>query len=260
MPVETVSPRSDLVPPSDFHFDPELMGSYEDQVRDAIEAAEYQASPLPSLEHLPCADVVPVFNPTHAPEGEVYGRGRLAHDLGNTWRVRADWPESTKLVTMWRVVDRSKVEDGTGLISSRIQHTNSLGDVESFRSDGHMLSWDKLRMADSDKATPYISFSTDPHDLAATVILKHGYGVKQGQDAVIVEVQVDPDRIVTEDKKKSDEVLLIGGVAPKEYITAYEIADFVNELIPAGEVVEVWRHAPMDRDRALGHWALTPRS
>lgn len=253
----TYDKHTELVPPPGFKFDPESMTDYDQQVRSAISMAAYDAEPLPSFEGVPTVDITPTFNPTQATESEVYARDRVPRDL--EWKTWADQFGETEPPVLWRVVDRAKLQDGTALVSSRILLDNGLGDVEGFNPNLHLLSYDTKRMSDPALATPYISFSTDPQDLAKIVILKYGFGVKWGQDAVVVKVQADPHRVVTENRKKSTEVLLVGGVAPTEYVAAYEINDFLGKFVDDDETVGV-KGREMTRDQALGHWAVTARS
>jgi len=259
MSVETAAPLPDVVPPPGFQFNPEDMSDYDDQVRRAIAEAKHQATPLPSFENVPTVNIEPTFNPTHSPESEIYARDRVPDSFrGLNWKTRAEWSGDKEPVVLWRVVDRAKLKDGTGLVSSRVLLSNSLGDVEGFASEKHMVSHHDKRMSDPELATPFVSFSSDPTDLAKTVILRHGFGIKDGRDSVVVRVHADPHRVITEKNDKSSEVLLTGGVSPDEYVAAYSVADFVAQFMTEDETVQV-DEQQMTRDRALGHWALGER-
>jgi len=168
---------------------------------------------------------------------------------------RSKWVDDSQSVEMWRIVERSKLEDGTGLVSSSILHGNSLGDVEASDPVKHLLSHHERRMSDESASTPFVSFSTDPEYLARNLILKHGFGVSGGRDSVVVCVQVKPGRVITGPENKEPEVLLLGGVAPSEYVAAYGVEDFISHLVPEGEVTTVHGDT-IRRDEALGHWAL----
>ncbi len=256
---ETTFPPDNLVPPAGFIFNPDLLMDYDDQVRRAVLEAAYQSAPLPSFQEVPVLDIKPAFNPTHAPVEEIYARNRVPtqlRELGT--KVRSEWEDTNAPVIMWRIVERAKLEDGTGLVSSSILQKNSLGNVEEFSPIKHLLSHDQGRMSNPDAATPFISFSTDPQNLATDVILKHGFGIKDGRDSVVVQVQVDPGRVLTGPGKKDPEVLLLGGVAPDEYVAAYSVEDFINNVVPEGEVTVI-RGDVVSRDQALGYWALRDR-
>jgi hypothetical protein len=245
----------EAVPPG-FAFNPESMDTYDEQLATAQKQAEYQAAPPPSFEGVPMADIVPTFNPTGAPTGEVYAHGRAPESMRKLGiRPRSEWPDVPDKVVMWRIVEREKLVDGSGLVSSRVLRSDSLGDVEGFDSKQHYASTHHERVADPDAATPFVSFSTDPEYLARELILARGFGVKGGRESVVVRVSVDPDRMLTGNKNKSEEVLLIGGVAPDEYDGAYSMADFVSAVIPEGEMVGVSGNKVLPA-QALGHWAL----
>jgi hypothetical protein len=246
---------ANLTPPAGFKFNEDILSDYEEQVQDALAEAAYQAAPLPSFEGVPTLDITPTLNPTGAPDSEIFARNRMPQSLRPARALRSEWTNDDQQVEMWRVVERAKLEDGTGLVSSRILHDNRLGDVEGFDSDKHLLSNHERRMGSQDTSTPFISFSTDPVNLAERAILRNGFGARGQRDSVVVRVKVDPDRVITGPKKKDPEVLLLGGVAPTEYVAAYSLFDFIAQLVPEGEVTTVHGDT-MGRDQVLGHWAL----
>ena len=256
-----------LVPPPGFKFNPDLLLDFDEQVQAAIEEAAYQAEPIPSFEGVPTLDITPTFNPTGAANDEIYARNRaprpkamapipgIPESTQPGVAIRSDLTDDPSPVEMWRIVERAKLLDGTGLVASRILHDNTLGDVEGFDDTRHLLSNHARRVADAEAATPFVSFSTDPKNLAERVILRHGFGIKGGRDSVVVRVRVDPDRVITSSANKDAEVLLLGGVAPQEYVAAYDVADFVAELVPGVEITTVTGDK-VHRDKALGYWAL----
>lgn len=251
---ETSTPIQ-ITPPTDFEFNTELLVDYDEQVEIAIAEAAHQAKAIPSFEAVPTVDITPSFNPTGASDDEVYARNRIPRGMHRGWALRSTWTDDPEPVVMWRIVERSKLEDGTGLTSSRILQSNSVGDVEKFRSAKHLASMHDTRMSGEDKATPFVSFSTDPERLAKQYILRHGFGIKGGLDSVVVRVHVDPNRVITGRKNKCEEVLLLGGVAPDEFDAAYSVADFIAQLVPDREVTTVSGDI-VHRDRAIGYWAL----
>jgi hypothetical protein len=256
MITETAPHQANLTPPPGFQFDPDLLDDYEEQVQNAIAHAKYQEAPLPTFEGVPTVDVQPKFNPTGAPESEIYARGRVSEGLRHIGsKPRSEWVNSTEPVKMWRIVERSKLEDGTGLVASRVLQQNSLGDVEGFDPVKHLASHDAGRMNDPEAATPFVSFATDPQYLASNMIVRTGFGIRDGRDSVVVQVEVDPSRVITGSDAKEPEVLLLGGVAPDEYTAAYSVADFIQNAMPNQEVRTIHGDT-VTRDQAIGHWAL----
>lgn len=243
-----------LTPPPGFQYNPDILADYDEQVRSAIAEEAYQAEPIPSFEGVPTIDITPTFNPTGAQDSEIYARCRTAESLMPD-TVSINELTDTRSIEMWRIVERSKLKDGTGLVSSRILHDNTLGNVEDLNVVKHLTSSHERRMNDKDTSTPFVSFSTDPRDLAKNVILRHGFGVKGGRDSVVVRVQVDPDRVITGTKDKEPEVLLLGGIAPSEYLAAYSVSDFISQLVPEEEITTVEGNV-VGRDKILGHWAV----
>lgn len=228
---------NELEPPPGFRYNPDLLEDYEDQVKGAIESYNYQEAPIPSLEGVSELAVEPIFNPTNAPEDEIYAKGKVPASMRKIGlATHEELTGSNEPVEMWRIVERKALQDGTGLSASSILTNGSLGNVEEFDSTKHLASNHAKRVADSEKATPFVSFSTDPEHLAKTMILRHGFGVADGRDSVIVRVKVDPNRVITGGQKKQQEVWLLGGVAPDEYIAAYDINDFVNTMAPESVV------------------------
>lgn len=240
--------------PANFVFDPDLIMSYDEQVEATIRRNHYQASPLPSFEGVHTANIMPKFNPSGVPDEEIYVRGVSLKKPGPFSSLHSELTGDTDKVEMWRVVERERVIDGTGLISSSILLDGSVGDLEEFDTVKHLTSNHTKRTTKPGAATPFISFSTDPVFLAHTVILRHGFGIKDGSDSVIVRVKVDPDRVVTHGRKKEEEVLLIGGVSPSEYIAAYEVSDFVTNVLPEDISVSMHDGEKLARDDALRFW------
>jgi hypothetical protein len=244
------------VPPPGFKFNPDIFEGYEEQVQTAVAEAAYQDAPLPTFENVPTLDITPAFNPTEAPAEEIFARNRAPRSLRPAMAPASEWRSDDRPVRMWRIVERAKLEDGTGLVSSSILQRNSVGDVETFNPVLHLASNHEGRMAGEGSSTPFVSFSTDPAKLARDVILKHGFGIKDGRDSVVVEVGVDSARVISGSFKKAPEVLLLGGVAQEEYVAAYDVADFVGHIVPEDEAIVI-RGNTMQRDKALGHWTLS---
>lgn len=242
-----------LVPPPGFTFDEDLLLDYDEQVASAIKAHEYQTAPIPSFENIPTVDIEPAFNPTGAPVEDIYGHARVPKAMQSWAGVHSEITGDPSSVEMWRVIDRSRLVDGTGLVSSRVLLDGSVGDVESFEPSKHFSSNHDDRLENAGESTPFVSFSTDPEGLAKAV-LRHGFGIKEGRDSVVVRVKVDPSRIITGGKNKTPEVLLIGGVAPEEYEEAYEVSDFVANLVDQDAQIGIVSGEQMARDQVLQHW------
>jgi hypothetical protein len=225
-PKRVASPQSEEFVPN-----PDLLLSDEEQLERHLARMAYQEKPIPSFEDVPKLTITPVFNPTSAPDGEVYARGRVPVSAQRrNLALRSEWqPDDPTPVTAWRIVERSMVEDGTGLVSSSVLHGNSVGDVEGFNFRKHQASSHQRRMESEDVATPLISFSTDPEQLV-DIIKRLKFGVGEGRDSVVVQVRVDPDRLITGKEPKCVEVFLLGGVAPEEYVAAYSMDAFVGKF------------------------------
>lgn len=226
----SVSKADDYVP-AGFKYSPDVLKDYDEQLCIAIENEKYQQTQVPSMDAVPPLDIVPKFNPVNAPEEAIYGRDRIPKLLRD-WGLatHAELTGSEDPVEMWRIVDKATLEDGSGLVAGSIMRDTSLGDVESFDPVDHLISNHERRI--NGKSTPFVSFSTDPEYLAGRYILHHGFGVRGDRDAVVVRVIVDPDRVITFGQNKEEETLLIGGVAPSEFIAAYAIPDFVASMSP----------------------------
>lgn len=244
-----------LTPPPGFKYNPDSMSDYSEQVQAAINFWDHQNAPLPNIEDARELPIAPSFNPTNAPDTDIYARDRMPRVTQSGKKIRSQWPDGNEPVTMWRIVERKKLEDGTGITASRILTTGSLGDVEGFDDKLHYASNHHQRLEEADAGTPFVSFSTDPQDLAENLILQKGFGLKDGRDSVVIQVHVDPGRVLTGPNKKEPEVLLLGGVAPNEYVAAYDVADFVTHVVPEGELTTMHGDT-MHRDKVLGHWAL----
>jgi len=239
--------------PPGFTYNPDIMSDYEEQRRYAWGEHAHQTSPVPSFEDVPKVDVVPMFNPTAAPEDQIYARSR-APDVLRSWGIlpKSEWGD-TQPVEMWRLVERSTLEDGTGLVSSRILQESTLGDVERFDPRRHYASHHEARMADSGASTPFVSFPTDPQDLAENALL-HGFGIEGGRDSVVVRVSVDPDRVLSLSKAKTSEVLLLGGVAPEEFSAAFSVKGFIDKFVPEDSQITTTDGAVLTRDQMFEHW------
>jgi len=245
--------EQELVPPPGFKFDPDLLADYEEQIQYALAMARYQVSPKPSFEGVPTLDVKPEFNPTNAPEEEIFARGRAPKGR----KTHAEVTGSSDPVEAWRIVERSRLIDGTALVSSSILLNNSVGNIEGMDAVRHSGTDHEKRMSGQGKATPFVSFTTDPEFLAKSAVLGGGFGVRNGRDSVVVQITVDPDRIVSDGRNKSEEVLLVGGVAPSEYTTAYNIEDFVRACVPESHTTTV-RGEQLRIGDALRQWSEKP--
>jgi hypothetical protein len=243
--------------PSDFPpgygYSEDLMMDYDEQVAAAHEAHAYQQQPTPSYDNVPRADVTPTFNPTNAPEDQVYARGRAPEDMRPHTRPHSEFDPDRELIDIWRIEERARVISGLGLVASRLTVDNNLGDVEGFDSVKHLSSNHEGRGTDADRTTPFVSFASDPEYMAENLILTRGFGVKGDRDPVVVHTKVHPSRVLTKGLNRESEVLLLGGVAPDEFHGAYEVGDFVAGTLPEDTKVQIGGQM-MTRDEALRHW------
>ena len=54
-------------------------------------------------------EIEPKFNPTHAPEDEVYARGRRLHpDLDLGWKPHSDFEPGGEKIAIVRVMERER--------------------------------------------------------------------------------------------------------------------------------------------------------
>ncbi len=197
--------------------------------------------------------IEPRFNPTNAPESEVYARGRRLNphfDIG--WKPHSDFETSEEYVDIVRVMERELVESGLGLVASRIVLENSLGDFDKVELADHTASTHERRMS-GEQSTPFISFASDVRHLVERIVLRHGYGLQEGQDGVIVHARVHPSRLLTPGAGDHPEVLLVGGVAPEEYVDTQNVADFVREHTAKDVLVDV-EGVAMTPDEAIAYW------
>jgi hypothetical protein len=252
----TAETTTQLTPPDGFRYNPDSLDDYDEQVRFAVERAAERATSIPSFEGVPQLDIRPTFNPSGAPKSEIYAHGRQPRTTQTGKRLRSDQTDSKQPVEVWRLLERSKLEDGTGLVSSRVLLTGSLGDIENYDDSEHYHSYDALRTTDPKRTSPYVSFSTDPANLAKNLVLQKGQGVKGGRDSVVVRALVAPDRVLTGTAgEKEPEVVLVGGLAPDEYQAAYSVEDFVNTMVPDQEITTMHGDT-LPRDKVLGYWAI----
>ncbi len=240
-----------------FKYNDDLLDtSYDEQVRMHNRWYEYQNAPIPSFEGVPVVGITPPFSPTNAPVEEIYARNRVPMSMRSYGHAPHSEFDHTEPVDIWRIVDRMRLKDGSALVSSQILHHGTVGDIENFDGMKHYGTHHESRDF-SGKETPFVSFVTDPEGLAEDYILRAGFGVKGGRDSVVVRVKVDPSRVITHGQKKdTGGVLLIGGVAPDEYVAAYEIADFVSTLVPENRAINhvVGTDATMSRSEAFEYW------
>ena len=253
-------PHSETTIPAGFKFDPDVLEPYDEQLEGARKVAAYQAAPIPGFENVPTVDATPSFNPTGAPDDEIYVRDRVPDRLRHVMLPRSEWIAQGKAedgpVEMWRIVERTKLEDGTGLVSSSVLQAGTVGDVESFSRVNHSGTNHEGRMSSAEAATPFVSFSTDPIYLARTMIAGYGFGVSGGRESVVVRAVVDPGRVLTTPNKKDHEVLLMGGLAPEEYVAAYGVEDFVRNLTEPDTEIRTPHNDIVTPATYIGYWAL----
>lgn len=205
-----------------------------------------------ALDHGPNAGdeaLIPVFNPTNAPAEEIYAAGKRLENGG--WKPHSDVEPDLEAVDVWRLERKDKIRDGLGLVASSIALGGTLGDFANFEMHKHMAS-NQERRATPEGATPFVSFSMDPEYVAKNLVLKHGFGVKHGLDSAVVHARVHPSRLMSAHQK--EEVLLVGGLAPDEYVATHEVGDFVAAHVDENEEVPVALAGRKKRDEALAHW------
>lgn len=254
MSIDMLPTRSEGALPEGFKFNPDLMLDYDEQVQEYIKLRNYQEAPVPSFDRVPKLDIEPTFNPSNAPNTEIYAHGRRPRTTESGKKLRSEWSDDTEPVEIWRIVEKDRLLDGTGIVSSQVVSKGTLGDIENYEDTAHYHSNHEGRLANEHSLTPYVSFSTDPEDLAK-IIVRRGFGVKAGRDSVVVRALVAPDRIMTGSLPKESEIVLVGGLAPDEYQAAYSVESFVGVMVADEEVTTIDgdKIAPA---RALGYWAI----
>jgi alpha-ketoglutarate-dependent taurine dioxygenase len=195
-------------------------------------------------------EIQPNFNPTGVPEASIYAtltEGHIAPQPAQDGTIDPNQP-----ITVYRVEQRDRVADGTGLTSSRILARGSVAEpIPREERLRHLSSSYATRAPGSGKETSYVSFSRSARDLGR-MVLQNGYGLMADHDAVIVEAQVTPNRLVS---GPSHEVLLVGGVAPSEYVTAHEVRDFVDQHVDPATIVRLpRRQGEVSVSEAYDHW------
>lgn len=126
MSIDTLSSQNEQTPPEWFTYNPNSMDDYDEQVAHAIRFQEYQDAPVPSFEDVEELDVKPKFNPSNAPDSEIYVHGRRPNKTDSGKRLRSEWTDSQDPVEIWRIVEKDKLIDGTGIVSSRVVSTGVL--------------------------------------------------------------------------------------------------------------------------------------
>ncbi len=109
-------------------------------------------------------------------------------------RPSSDFETDIETVDIYRIEQRKRVASGIGLVASRVLQHQTIGRLDDFKLIRHMSSNHEQRQV-VDATTPFVSFSSDPEHLAKSMILKYGFGLKDGSDSVIVKGQVSPNRI-----------------------------------------------------------------
>jgi hypothetical protein len=213
----------------------------------------------------PASELQPTFNPSNAPDDQIYAKGvKLPDSPAKNWgfKPHSELHPDADQVDIYRIVERDLVASGVGLVASRIVDTGSLGDRTElgdlkFKMQDHMASSHQKRV-ETGRTTPFVSFSSRPEDLADSVIGGSGFGVKDGSDSVVVHARVAPDRILSAPGADGREDLLVGGVSPEEYQTAYEIDDFVSAYGSPDQPVNVRdgsaSHEAASAQQAVAYW------
>lgn len=156
--------------------------------------------------------ITPKFNPTNAPESEIYARDRYAS--GN------EWLSNSESLRLFRLEERERVISGLGITAASIVKTDSLGAMGLYNVGRHLQSRFEDRQF-HDALSPFVSFSIDPNLI--------GYMIKDcgwGDDPVVVEARIDPGRALV--KQGNPEVLLVGGLSPDEFIVSHEPRQFLG--------------------------------
>lgn len=228
--VDAVQPDRSTFPPG-YRYNPDLLEDADEQLLYAWQDYDYQNTPPPNFDHVPALDVSPSFNPTNAPLADLLKENWCPDSLKRTgWDVHGAHTQSGERVKIWRFVDRSSLQDGTGITSSTIIEGKPFEDhPDMFR---HMASTQASRTGD--RATPFVSFTTDP-EYAASLFKAKDFGQRGGRDSVVIQATVTPGRILSHGRKKEGEVLLIGGLGADEYDKAMEIDDFIEAATAESE-------------------------
>ncbi len=205
-------------------------------------------------------DIQPKFNPTGAPEADVYPVANIdpavlekRGDIRVPTRLLPDGsPDPDHRISLWRVEQRSRVEDGTGITSSRVLAGHSAAEpVGRHELNRHLSSSNESRVPGSGKETSYVSFITSAKALG-NMALRNGYGLKGFHDAVVVEASVHPSRLVY---GPSQEILLTGGLSPDEYVGAHDVKELIAQHIDPDTKVRI-PHQPGEHSIAdtYAHW------
>lgn len=215
--------------PPGYEFNSELLDDDAGQIQSAWREYDYQHTPPPSTETVPTIDITPNFNPTEVPEEDVFVRAHdVIGDLGShTLGPHRSLSGSTDPVVVWRIVDKKRLQDGSGITSSRVLSGEGITLIDKTDTRNHGASTHESRA--EGRATPFVSFTTDPENFSK-FIGRHQFGTRDDHDSVVISALVNPDRILSNGKNKEHEVLLLGGLSPDEYRAAYEVADFIAAM------------------------------
>lgn len=259
MSTETKSspPLQANLPPG-FVFDPLNFDDLEEQIAAAHKRAIKDAAPKPSFAGVPQSDTVPTFNPTGAREDEVFRDDISPQDAHGRWRPHSEFhPGDDTPVEIYRLEERRRVETGLGLIASQVLIDNTLGDTSELTTDHHFSSTHEARTDRPENATPFVSFTSDPENLGKRLILGKGFGIAGQRDSVVVRAEVHPSRVLTRGENRSNEALLVGGLAPREFRGVYEVPDFVSTVVPANTPINV-KGQTLTPEAALAYWQQPP--
>lgn len=229
LPLELVDDRNQY--PPGYEYDEEILDGNAEQIQAAWRDYDYQHTPPPSMENRSSLDITPNFNPTNVPDEGVYASAYdVIGDLGGyIVGSHRSLSGSTDPIKMWRIVDRKRLQDGSGITSSRVLAGEAVTSIDKTDLRNHMASTHEGRS--EGKVTPFVSFTTDPQ-MFAEFIGRHQFGTQDEHDSVVISVLVNPDRVLSNGRNKEHEVLLLGGLSPDEYQAAYEVDDFINAMSP----------------------------
>lgn len=218
--------------PPGYDYNSEVLADVDEQIAGAWADYDYQAAQVPSTEDLPIVDITPTFNPTEVPDDQVYvGAYEIMGDLGPyAFGPHRSLSGSTEPVVAWRIVEKARLQDGSGITSSKVLGGEGVTSLDKSDIRKHMASNQASRVDEAE--TPFVSFTTDP-EMFADFIERHQFGTGEGQDSVVIRALVEPDRVLSNGSNKAHEVLLLGGLAPNEYQAAYEVDDFITAMSPA---------------------------
>lgn len=199
------------------------------------------------------SETIPQFADVKNPENVFVTAPRFEEGKGYSYKPHTDFEPDAEYIDVYRLEQRQRVAEGVGIMASRSLIEGTVGEVTSKDVRRHLSSSAKKRNT-PETATPFVSFTTDPEGLVKGLILRHGFGLRDGSDSVIVKARVHPSRLLSHGAGKQEEVLLMGGVAPEEHQDIHELQDFIEAHVSPETVIDTTAAGEVPRDEAVAKW------